>query len=237
MEVGSTFGQHGGLLGGKSLSASEQITKNTGGTGGVALFVANEMITASIAGVTASGAIGGVGNGWKLAPSARAFATLEAGGFEVGFGGGITSGSTGNAQTVAALGLPIGTTLDMKKWMIDAQVQGEIGDMGFAAYADYASAAASTATATNLFNPAAAGTLKGYSFRAELKPLHTVVVGAGFGNLKDNVTKTTQWQVGGEYELYQNFVIALIYNNKKVTGALGATTTTKTTLLDIEALL
>lgn len=220
MEVGSTFGQHGGLLGGKALSASENISgvakAAVGGIGGVAVFAANEMFTASISGITGTAAaLGGVGNGWKLAPSFRGFATVEAGGFEVGFGVGLTSGSTGNAQTAAALLLPVGTAIDMKKWMIDAQVQGEIGDMGFAAYADYASASASTLTSLNLFNPGLT-TLKGYSFRAELKPTHTIVVGAGFGNLKDATTKATQWQVGAEYEIYQNFVVALVYNNTKV---------------------
>ncbi len=242
MEVGSTFGQHGGLLGGKTLSASNTLSNNAGGTGGVALFAANEMFTASIAGVTPTGALGGVGNGWKLAPSARVFATVEAGGFELGFGGGITNGTTANAQTAAALVLPVGTAIKMKKWMIDAQIQGEIGDMGFAAYADYASAGAPGALQFNPFAAAGAtaanGSLKGYSFRAELKPIHTVVAMAGIGNLKDNLTKTAQWQVGAEYEIYQNFVVALIYNNAKTTtAATGVAVTTKTTTLDIEALL
>jgi len=238
MEVGSTFGQHGGMLGGKALSASNTISNNAGGTGGVGIFAANDMITASVSLVSAGAAVSGVvGNGWKLAPSARIFGTAEVGGFELGFGAGLTSGTTGNAQTAAALLLPLGTTLEMKKWMVDMQAQGEIGDMGFAFYADYASASASTLTKLNFFNPGVAGNLKGYSFRGELKPIHTVVVMAGIGRLSDNASKTAQWQVGAEYEIYQNFVLALSYNNTKVTPVAGLATTTKTTLLDIEALL
>jgi hypothetical protein len=245
MEVGSTFGQHGGMMDGKALSASNSLSNLAkgagGGIGGVALFAANDLFTASISGVTATSALGGVENGWKLAPSARVFVNTEVNGFELGFGGGLTSGTTGNAGTIAALALPLGTTaIKMKKWMIDAQAQGEIGDMGFAAYADYASASAPGVGEINLFNPAgtlASGNLHGYSFRALLKPTHTVIVSAGVGELKDNLTKTRQWQISGEYELYQNFVIALIYNNSKMTPALGLASTTKTLTLDIEALL
>lgn len=240
MEVGSTYGQHGGLLAGKNLSASETLSANTGGTGGVALFAANDMVTASVSFITDSRALGGAGNGWKLAPSARVFGTFDLGGLEAGLGFNLTSGSTGNAQTVSALGLAAGTVLKMKKWAIDGQLQGEVGDMGLGIYADYASAAAPSAGELNLFNPNSAvgqGALKGYSVRFDLKPIHTVVVGAGLGRMKDSLTKTSQFQVAAEYEIYQNFVVALIYNNTKATASTGAVTTTKKTTLDIEALL
>jgi hypothetical protein len=251
MEVGSTFGQHGGMMNGKALSASNTMSTTKGAIGdknigGVTLFVANDLVTASVSGVTTglllAGGAGGTANDWKLAPSGRIFVNTEVNGFELGFGGGVTSGTAGNAGSLAAIaGLPLGTTaVKMKKWMIDAQVQGEIGDMGFAAYADYASASAPGVGEYNLFNKGgtvASGNLHGYSFRALLKPTHTVIVSAGVGELKDNASKTRQWQISGEYEIYQNFVVALIYNNSKMTPALGLASTTKTLTLDIEALL
>jgi len=71
--------------------------------------------------------------------------------------------------------------------------------------------------------------------------LHNVILQAGLGSLRQGtgiaVTKTNQLQVGAEYELYQNFVINLTYNNTKVTPGVGIATTTKTTTLDFEALL
>ncbi|MDQ7012233.1 MAG: hypothetical protein Q9M29_10450 [Mariprofundaceae bacterium] len=240
IEVGSTYGQHGGLFGAKGLTAMHNIDGNAkasvGGTGGVAVFFANDIVTASVSGVTGSAALG-VENGWKLAPSARVFAVQDFGGMEFGLGFNITSGSTGNAGTRAALGLnPAITSIKMKKWGVDFQVQGEMGDTGFDFYADYASAAASTATELNLYNSGTTGTLKGYSFRGDVKPLHNVIIGAGYGSLKDNVTKTTRWQIAAEYEIYQNFVAALIYNSRKVKVG-GVSTTTNTTTIDIEALM
>ncbi len=241
MEVGSTFGQHGGLMGGKALSASNQISGNAGNTGGVALFAANDLVTASVSFITLGAALdGAVNNGWKLAPSVRVFANPEVAGWEVGIGAGFTSGTTGNASTAAALGLAAGTSVKMKKWMIDLQAQGEVGNTQIGVYADYANAAEAGKNEFNPFNPAGfgAGALKGYSFRANVKPLHNMIFQAGYGQLKDNNSKTTQYQIGAEYELYQNFVIALVYNNSKAkTIATGLSATTKTTTLDIEALL
>ncbi|ATX80784.1 hypothetical protein Ga0123461_2385 [Mariprofundus aestuarium] len=236
LEGGSTFGQHGGLLGGKSISASNQLSGNAGGTGGVGFYYGNELVNASVSLITGTAAaVGGVGNGWKLAPSARVFVTPEVGGMEAGIGFGITSGNTGNLQTTTALAAP-GNTLAMKKWMIDGQLQGEIGDIGIGVYADYANAAASTATKLNLFNPALTAD-KGYSFRAHVKPTHTIVAMAGIGQLKNGARKLAQWTVGAEYEVYQNFVLALIYKNAKTTLVAGGSSTTKTTTIDIEALL
>ncbi len=237
MEVGSTFGQHGGLMAGKGLSASEQISKGTtgGGTGGVALFAANELVTASVSLISTSAVLdGAVPNGWKLAPSARVFVNPEVGGFELGIGAGITSGTTGNAATVAALAAALNpgtTSLEMKKWMFDAQAQGEVGGMELGVYADYSSASASTATKENLFNPLLVD-VTGYSVRANIKPLHNWIFQAGYGSLGATNAKRKQWQVAAEYEFYQNFVIALIYNNSKVNAV-----TTTTTTLDIEALM
>ena len=137
----------------------------------------------------------------------------------------------------------------MKKWFLDFQAHGELGDTQVGVYADFASAKKSSiwtgGNKVNLFN-ATPGDLEGWHFRGNVKPTHNLIFGAGYGEMKnkDNLAalfvgnKTRQWQIGAEYEVYQNFVIALIYNNTKVTPNVGVgSTTTKTTLLDIEALI
>jgi hypothetical protein len=244
MEVSNVYGQHGGMLGGKGLSAVENIA-SLGNTAGVTIFGANEMGYASVSGVTDAAATGATPNGWKLAPQLRVFLTPEVAGWGLGIGGGIVSGDTGNLATVTALAAALNpgvTQLNMKKWWIDAQAEGEIGETSIGTYADYSSAAASTATKQNLYN-AVASKLSGYSVRANIKPLHNVVLGAGFGALKQAANgavaevKTDHFMVGAEYEVYQNFIVALTYDsvNAKTTG--GTNTKTTTTLLDIEALM
>jgi len=251
MEVSNVYGQHGGLLGGKGLSAVETLAGIAGQTAGISIFGANEMGFASVSGVTEGSLVGkgAVPSGWKLAPQLRVFLTPEVAGWGLGIGGGIVSGDTGNLATVTAVAaaapalVNVGATqFNMKKWWIDAQAQGEIGETSIGIYADYASAAASTATKQNLYN-AVASKLSGYSIRANIKPLHNVIIGAGFGAQKQAAAgaiaevKTDHFMVGAEYEVYQNFIVALTYdsNNAKTTG--GTNVKTTTTLLDVEALM
>ncbi|RMG58884.1 MAG: hypothetical protein D6717_02220 [Gammaproteobacteria bacterium] len=250
LEFSSVHGQHGSMLNGKALSAENQLGSFGGNTGGVALWAANDWAMASVSLITDGIALdGAVPNSWKLAPSFRVFLQPEVAGWELGFGGGITSGRTGNSATAVAAGLAPTVQLEMKKWFLDFQAHGELGDTQVGVYADFASAKKSSVftggNKVNLFNTTA-GDLEGWHFRANVKPLHNLIFGAGYGEMKnkDNLaalftgTKARQWQVGAEYEVYQNFVISLIYNNTKVTPNVGlGSTTTKTTLLDIEALI
>ncbi len=265
LEFSSVHGQHGGLLNGKNLSAENLLGSAGGNTGGVAFWAANDWAMASVSLVTDGLALdGATSNSWKLAPSFRVFLQPEVAGWELGFGGGITSGRTGNNATVQAVGaalgligapplppaLPATWQAEMKKWFLDFQAHGELGDTQVGVYADFASAkkssaAAGTGNKVNLFNMTP-GDLEGWHFRANIKPLHNVIFGAGYGELKNKNNlaalfigaKQRQWQVGAEYEVYQNFVISLIYNNTKVTPNIGVgSVTTKTTLLDIEALI
>jgi len=237
MEIGSTFGQHGGALNGKGVSASNIISGVPGGTmGGVTFFYANDFVNASITALT-DHADGATSMAWKFAPSARIFFHQETGDFEIGIGGGLTSGSTGAGAS--PLAVPPGTTVDMKKWMVDFQAQGSVGDMLVGIYADYAQAGAS---ATNVFT-AGTGKSDGFSIRGNATVVHGVILGAGYGIMNTRLTagatptKLTQWQISGEYEIYQNFVVFATYNNSKTVGPLGVSTTTKSTTIDIEALL
>ena len=244
MEIGSTYGQHGGMLNGKGLTAFESMSANNGGEAGVTLFYANDLVNASFGLITDSRAFdGAVDNGWKLAPMGRVFAHSEVGDFELGLGFAIVSGDTGNSVTAAAVA-PALTQLEMKKWDIDFQAQGEVGDMQVGVYADYGKAAASSGGKTNVFSKLT-GESSGYSLRANIKPLHTVIIGGGFGIMKNTdavgtVEKVSQFQIAAEYEIYQNFIVALIYNSTKTdnaAGVVGANTKVRTTTLDIEALL
>jgi len=79
--------------------------------------------------------------------------------------------------------------------------------------------------------------ISGYSLRASVKPTHNIIILAGIGQDKADVT-IDKTLVGVEWEAYQNFAVSLSYNEEK-TSALGTTpaTTTKTTLLDFELLI
>jgi len=254
IEVGSTYGQHGGLFGAKELTANKQMYDSVGGIGGVALFYANDIVTASLSGITASLALdGATDNNWKLAPSLRVFAVQEFGGAEFGLGVVWTGGNTGNLNTVTALntalvaagGAPLAATvtqLEMKKWAIDFQVQGEMNDVGFDFYADYASSDSNTTGGTkfNLFNNdgvlGQAGKLDGWSVRGDIKPLHNVIFGAAYGKLSNDLNDRKQWQIAAEYELFQNMTVSLIYRSVDETIG-GVSSKTSTTTLDIEALM
>ncbi len=229
MEVGSTYGQHGGLMSGKSLSATNRSNVHSGG---VTLFAANDLVTGSVSMVTPDAGPGGGGNldgggraSWKFAPSVRIFANPEVGGFELGIGGLFTSGDVYDDAVATQVN-------SMKRWSIDAQAQGEVGGMELGVYADYLNAKKSDLTKVNVFNNSTVSDRTGYSLRANIKPLHNWIFQAGYGQEGVTGLKTKQWQVAAEYEFYQNFVIALIYNSSK----LNAVTTTTTTL-DIEALM
>ncbi|MDX8406065.1 MAG: hypothetical protein R8K50_07935 [Mariprofundus sp.] len=92
---------------------------------------------------------------------------------------------------------------------------------------------------TNAYNANIVDAMKGYSIRANVKPLHNVVAGIGFGSLKTGTVKTDVINIAAEYEVYQNFVISLIWNEAKTSGnplAVGDTKITSTTV-DIEALM
>ena len=256
MEVGSTYGQHGGMLNGKNLTAFGALSGNNNAEAGVTVFYANDLVNASIGLVTDSAAFDGkVDNGWKLAPMARVFFHAEVGDFELGLGGMIISGKTGNQATNDALALagaarfvistavaPLvpTTEAELRKWALDFQAQGEVGDMQVGVYADYAKASADSGSKVNMFSKLG-GESSGYSLRANIKPLHNVIIGGGFGIMRDSTvanveTKTAQIQLAAEYEIYQNFVVALIYNSTSTTTG-GTKVKVKTTTLDIEALL
>jgi len=219
LQLMSVWGQHGGMLNGKGLSINNAMGA-AGNTVGVSASVANEMGAITIGGIDASA---NQGNSWSLAPMVRVQSFFEVGDMELGLGAIVVNG-----QNATAAGLKT----DAKRFGIDAQLQGELGDTQFGIYADFAKAKASSAAVMNIYNGSKASSRDGYSIRGTIKPLHNIVAMIGVGQDKTGVVKTTKLAAGIEYELYQNAVINLTYSATK-TG----TVNTKTTGLDFEFLM
>ncbi|MDX8405520.1 MAG: hypothetical protein R8K50_05140 [Mariprofundus sp.] len=237
MQLSNVWGQHGGMINSRSVSANHRMFKGAVGGGqiaGLTGFVANEMFTVQ-AGVVAPSldatTFGTGGNGtFRAAPMVRVNSFMDVADMSAGIGAILVSGNVGlNGQYVA-------NQLEMKRWGIDAQLEGEIGDMSFGIYADYANAAASAVGKTNAYNLNTVNAMKGYSLRANVKPLHNVVAGVCYGTMETGHVSTDVINVAAEYEVYQNFVIALIWNEAKTTGTAADTKVTSTTV-DIEALM
>ncbi|WP_038247608.1 hypothetical protein [Ghiorsea bivora] len=218
LQLMSVWGQHGGLLGGKSLTINGAMAGLAGGVG-VTGWVGTDAWAAQLAMVDVASGATGVGTGFTLAPVLRGNYFLEAGDWEVGLGAIAVTGSQNN--------------IDTKRTGIDVQAFGEVGDMQIGVFADYATAPKS---ATNVYATATSDRT-GYSFRATVKPTHNLIFLAGLGQDKADFT-IDKTLVGVEWEAYQNFVVSLSYNEEK-TSAFGVTpaSKTKTTLLDFELLI
>ncbi len=212
LQLMSVWGQHGGLLNGKNLSINNSMATidaagNPFNTVGVSVAYANEMGAISLGGINNDAA---VGTNWSLAPVVRAQGFFDLAGAELGVGGIYVNGKTSPVV--------VGLNSTAKRFGIDAQVQGELGDTQYGIYADYASAKASTATQANVYNPSLLNSRTGYSIRATVKPLHNVILMVGAGQDKVGIAKQNKIATGIEYELYQNAVINLTYDTSKLAG-------------------
>jgi len=235
MQVMSVWGQHGGMLGGKSLSINNAM--GTDQSQGIAVWTGNETwvaqlgfvdtvgdnATTNTGGVTDSSGFGGE---WKYAPVIRGNYFLEAGDWEVGLGAIIATGSAGVDSIT-------GDTVDTKRTGIDVQAFGEVNDMQIGVFADWATAPASSTSKANYYNQGSTTDARtGYSFRVSVKPTHNLIFLAGIGQDKTGAAKTDKTRVGVEYEMYQNFAVQLIFDSVD-----DGTTKTDTTLIDLELLI
>ncbi len=237
MQLMSVWGQHGGLMGGKNISINHRMSKAASALNfGFAAWAGNETATVQLgqiaAAVDQTGAPGLPS--LKLATMVRAVGFFEAGGLELGLGGILTTGSIYDPNAALAVAAA-------KRWGIDFQAQGEFGDTQVGFYADYAQAAAGSLAKANVYNASLTNTRKGYSFRGTVKPTHNLVLMAGYGQDKTGNESIKSTLFGAEFEVYQNFVIALTYQSDKIasTTIYGANVngTNKTTTLDIEMLM
>jgi len=229
LEISNVFGQHGGKLNGKAISAVENVINGAGtNSTSVVAWAANDMFVGQVGGVALASAPGL--NSPRLLPMARVNGIFDLGGSEAIVGAGWINGvQTANGAVLAGA----------DALFVDAQVQGDIGDASFGIYADYVttkSKAANGGTALNIFAGSTNAKRDGFSIRGEVKPTHSLMFGLGYGTDKTKPvgavsTKNTNWQVAATYEIYQNMEINLFYLNNK-----NGTTTTKTTFGEVEAL-
>lgn len=268
IETSNVVGQHAGVLNslGGNLSATHALGFRAVNTQGAVVWAGNELWQVQVGGVAPdvpmvaaalalpAGLTSNVG--FHLAPMARVFVTPEVAGWDTGIGFGIVSGTVG-AGAPAGAAVPGQKVAGMNLWFIDAQAQGEIGDTSIGLYADYASTKDKVATnvLANVFGAmgphaatARADKTDGWSFRATVKPLHNIILGAGYGQTTYKPAgltggKRKAWQIAGTYEIYQNAELTLSYNDTKldagyqVAGAVGQALDTKTTTLLFEALM
>lgn len=256
MALSNVWGQHGAALGGRDVMANQALwnalrtngaaVAGVGQGAGLTAHFITDMFTiqgglvAPSDGVSFGG--GTFGTTFTAAKMVRGNGFFDVAGMTAMVGGIWVGGNVGDSANAVAAGLAAGTQLEQARWGVDASLEGEMGNTAFGLYVDYANAKGNNGgTKVNIYN-LGLNARKGYGVRATVKPLHNVIVGAGYGSMKggdavlgDN-TKDTTWNVGAEYEIYQNFVIALTYTNAKNTVA-GVSSTTKTTLVDIEALM
>jgi len=222
MQVMSVWGQHGGLLGGKSLSINNTMAGASGGPqNGVTLWAGSDAWVAQLGFVNATDAVeaGDPSQAhYNFAPVLRGNYFLEAGDWELGLGAIVVSGKSGANKT------------DQKRTGVDVQAFGEVGDMQIGVFADWATAPSSSNS--NVYNASTTDSRTGYSLRATVKPTHNLIFLAGIGQDKTGAAKTDKTLVGVEYEMYQNGVINFTYGSEKAGG-----TTTKTTALEFELLI
>ncbi len=243
IEVSNVIGQHSSSVGNVGrVSAEMQMGFRAGNEQGLAFWVGNDMFTAQIVGIAPDAP--GANVKFKLVPGVRVFATQDFGGWDVGFGFGAISGKKTYGNNAASYAID--------NQFIDLQAQGEVGDTQIGFYADYAQ---SKYKVPNINVPAAARIVwgswaagaangdknQGFSLRATVKPLHNLMFGLGYGQVKFKPTvgaSVTQkrTQVSATYEIYQNFEVNLAYwvtkNNAWVNGD-----KVTTTMLEFEALM
>jgi len=281
LEVSNVFGQHSGGVG--DVGGQVGAINNSGFTNSISqigAWIGNDLGYVQFALIAPGGSAGwqgagtnvtngGTNVGAKLAKLLRVVATLDVGGWDTVVGFGFVTGKVGKQGTNSSASVndnkPVNgvtTASEMDLVFVDAQVQGEVGDMSLGVYADYAhakgknggnllgaqdtataSVAGSTANALGITNVLGASEkFDAYSIRATLEPIAGITLGAGYGYRKtsDNVTTTLQpkhqvFSVAGSYQLYQNSIISLNFTNDKASGdtaTLANNFSLKTTTLD-----
>ena len=248
MEISNVFGQHAGKNSGKGLSAIHNLGFDQG-TIGVGTWIGSDLGVLQFS-LVAPSAAQGSNVGTKFGKLVRGVLTTEVGGFDTLIGFGFVTGKAGKPLAIGGPG-----EFDMNLQFVDVQMQGDLGDMSVGIYADWAHAKGKTSASgfSNFYGanfgaavaPARASGAKSdaFSIRADLKPIDNVIIGAGYGYVKNTpllgagLTKT-QYQVAATYEVYQNFELIGTYNVTKDKIAGGVTAqNVKTTILEFEALM
>jgi len=245
IEVSNVIGQHAGAVGALGdVSAEMQMGFRAANEQGIALWAGNDLFTAQLAMIAPDAP--GANVKFKLVPGFRVFVTPEVAGWELGIGFGAISGKKTYGNNAASYAID--------NQFIDFQAQGEVNEMQIGFYADYAQ---SKYKVPNVAVPAAnrivwgswaAGAVngdknQGFSLRATVKPLHNLIFGIGYGQVKYKPTTAgvqgvTQkmTKLALTYQIYQNFVVNLAYWTTKNAGWVKGTKVTNT-MLEFEALM
>jgi len=261
MEVSNVFGQHGGKLGGKNISAIDAAGFGQD-TSAIAAWIGNDLGYVQFALVAPKSAtVGTVNVGTSFAKLVRIVATLDVGGWDtlVGFGTVTGSAAKGDNSTGGGVVTNTNVRVPMDMQFVDAQIQGEVGDMSVGVYGDWAHAKgkSSTVGTANFYGGQIntttndKGDYNAYSIRGEIKPLDRVLFGIGYGYQKSSpggvatdITVKT-FHLAATYEIYQNFEFNVVFDNAKQNDQTGASLnntalgseTTRTTVIEVEALL
>jgi len=258
MEVSNVFGHRGDKLGGQDITAitNAGFTKMTTGIG---TWIGNDLGYVQFSVVAPAMVTTGFTNvGSSFGKLIRAVATLDVGGFDTLVGFGIVTGSAGKGPLMAmdGGGNITSTRVPMDLQFIDAQVQGDVGDMSVGIYGDWAHAKGKTSTAgqgnfygvSEAFEAAGADNVAGnkydgFSIRADIEPINRFLVGIGYGYQKmtrpgGDITNKV-FHLAATYKIYQNFDVNIVYNSEKLTDSMvtANTGTTRTTIIEVDALM
>jgi len=260
LEISNVFGQHGGKLAGRNVSAIRSAGFDNGTTG-IGAWVGNDLGIVQFALVAPKGNTDGASNlGLSLGKLVRGIATLDVGGWDTLIGFGLVSGTAGRGTAAGTVATTGDVRVPMNLQFVDFSMSGEVGDMSVAILADWAHANGKTASnvaGTGNFygggsknaNPIVDGQdYDAFGVRLETKPLDRVLLGVGYGYNKttqvagsanaESVVKTLH--LAATYEIYQNFELNLVYDDAQTdagTTAAPTSSTTRTTILEFEALM
>ncbi len=185
----------------------------------------------------------------------RIAGTFDLAGFDTIVGGTIVRGKVGKGSAGAATGFAQPSDMNMES--IDAQMQGNVGDMTLGVYADWAHAkgtvngnlygaqdagttpaATSSASALGISQVLGSGqSFDAFGIRATLAPVTGYTFGIGYGHRKTVTGPGTSlshsvWSVSAAYQLYMNSVISLNYTSDNLGQTALPSTTTHITTLD-----
>jgi len=255
LEVSNVFGQHGGKLNGKRISAIQ----NAGfanQTTGIGAWIGSDLGYIQFSLVAPALATADTVNvGLNFGKLVRAVATLDVGGFDTLIGVGFVTGTAGKLNAGTALA---GARVPMNLQFVDVQMQGDLGDMSLGIYGDWAHAKGKQGNGVlvgtaNFYGSALGPNTIGskydaFSIRAELKPFDRFIVGIGYGYQKltqsvaavaaDVTVKTVH--VGVTYEIYQNMELNFTYDSDRInagTALAPVTSTVRTSFAEVEALM
>jgi len=246
LEVSNVFGQHGGKLGGKSISGI-QAAGFAQDTSGIGAWIGSDLGYVQFALIAPAAATGGgVNVGLNLGKLVRVVGTFDLGGWDTLIGFGSVTGTAGKQATAAQTAATgaASARIPMNMQFVDGQIQGDIGDMSLGIYADYAHVKGKTSDlgTGNFYGGGVVNgqTFDAYSVRGELEPVSGILLGLGYGHQKTTFAtgelSVRTLHLAATYTVYQNLDINVLFDDAKTTN-LGTASTDRTTVVEFEGLM